>query len=348
MSILEIAKLAGVSHMTVARVINNEDSVSLETAAKIKAIMKKVGYIPKPPNQRRGPRRMSTSSITTGNVAFLTAHEEGFRVISSSPVMNSVFHGVEESLSFQGMNLIQGVISSNRGLPPIVKEGLVDGVIVWPDMNGASSEVLESLKKINIVYLMSGNNYMLPGDKVMPNNSQIGKLAAEYLVKKGHKNISFVTITSQHEKTMTMGKRWESFSKTASRLGAIPHLLAIEQKDELNFEGFGIDGPVQAKLSAALGDCNTVPSGIFICFDSLTATLYPLLHKIGIRPGRDIEILSCNNEKSFLTGLDPMPLSVDIQPELIGKRAVEQLLWRAGHPDDESEIVIEVTPELLI
>jgi len=347
MSILDIAKLAGVSHMTVARVINNEDSVHPETAAKIKAIMKEVGYIPKPPDKRRGPKRLNNLGIKTGNVAFLAAYEEGFKVISSSPVINRVFHGVEECLSFHGMNLIQGVISSNRGLPPIVKEGLVDGVIVWPDMNGASSEVLESLRKINIVYLMSGNNYILPGDKVMPNNSQIGKLAAECLVKKGHKDITFITTTSQHKKRMTMGKRWESFSKTASRLGANPRLLAIEQNDELNLEGFDIDGPVQEKLSAAFGDCSTVPSGMFICFDSLTATLYPLFHKIGISPGRDIEILSCNNEKSFLAGLDPMPLSIDIQPELIGKRAVEQLLWRAGHPDDESEIVIEVSPKLL-
>ena len=346
MSILEIAKLAGVSHMTVARVINDEGSVHPETAAKVKAVMKQVGYTPKPPDQRRGPRRSRPTEIKTGNIAFLTAHEGGFRVISNSPVINSVFHGVEESLSSHDMNLIHGVISANRGLPPIVMRGSVDGVIVWPDMNGVSPEVLDFLKKIPIVYLMSGENYILPGDKVMPSNDQIGMLAAEYLAGQGHKDIFFVTTTFEREKKMMMGKRWESFSKMAFQLGSRPHLLSIEQNDRLNFEGFDINGPVQEKIFAAFNDDGVMPKGMFVCFDSLTTRLYPLLNKIGVKPGRDIEILSCNNEKSLLVGLDPMPLSIDIQPELIGKRAVEQLIWRAGHPDDESEIAIEVTPVL--
>ena len=331
--------------MTVARVINNEDNVHPDTAAKIKAIMKQVGYIPKPPEKRRGPRRSINLGIKTGNIAFLAAHEEGLRVISASPVMNSVFHGVEESLSFNGMNLIHGVIAPNRGLPPLVTKGTVDGVIIWPDMNGATPEILESLKKLKIVYLMSGNNYELPGDRVLPNNDQIGKLAAEHLVKKGHQDLFFVTVNYQHKKKMTMGKRWRSFYERACHLGANAHLLAIEQKVETNFEGFDTDGPVQ-KIVAAEFNGNIKPTGMFVSFDSLTAMLYPLLNKIGVKPGRDIEILSCNNEKSFLMGLDPVPMSIDIQPELIGKRAVEQLIWRAGHPDDESQVAIEISPEL--
>ena len=49
MSIVEVAKLAGVSHTTVSRVINNEGSVSSETAERIRAVMKEMGYVPKPP-----------------------------------------------------------------------------------------------------------------------------------------------------------------------------------------------------------------------------------------------------------------------------------------------------------
>ena len=97
MSIVEIAKLAGVSHTTVSRVVNNERNVSPETAMKVRSVMKKVGYVPKPPSLRRGPRRIKDVELRTGNVAFL-ASIESLKVLSSSPVMHDVVHGIEEAL----------------------------------------------------------------------------------------------------------------------------------------------------------------------------------------------------------------------------------------------------------
>ena len=49
MSIDEIAKLAGVSLASVSRVINSKGGVNPETAVKIRAIMKEMEYVPKPP-----------------------------------------------------------------------------------------------------------------------------------------------------------------------------------------------------------------------------------------------------------------------------------------------------------
>ena len=66
-----------------------------------------------------------------------------------------------------------------------------------------------------------------------------------------------------------------------------------------------------------------------------------------VRIDRDLEIISCNNETSLLAGLEPHPVSIDIQPEKIGKKAVEQLRWRLLHPDEEDQITIEVSPKLL-
>ena len=61
---------------------------------------------------------------------------------------------------------------------------------------------------------------------------------------------------------------------------------------------------------------------------------------------RDVELMSCNNERSILAGLDPSPLSIDICPEEIGHRAVEQLRWRVGNPCDTCRHIIEVEPML--
>ena len=47
-TIKEIAELAGVSRGTVDRVLNNRGSVNRETAEKIRAIIKQLGYKPNP------------------------------------------------------------------------------------------------------------------------------------------------------------------------------------------------------------------------------------------------------------------------------------------------------------
>ena len=146
MSIVEIAKLAGVSHTTVSRVVNNEGNVRPETAIKVRSVMKKIGYIPKPPSMRRGPRRTKDVGFKTGNIAFL-ASSDNLKVLSNSPVMHDVVHGIEEALAFHGMSMVQGAVSSKRQLPPIVSRGEVDGVIVWPNLDGVPAETVEILRQ---------------------------------------------------------------------------------------------------------------------------------------------------------------------------------------------------------
>src|SRR3954462_12623909 len=56
MSLVKVAKAAGVSAATVSRVLNRGSMVSQETARKVRAAMKTVGYRPAPPAERRGPK----------------------------------------------------------------------------------------------------------------------------------------------------------------------------------------------------------------------------------------------------------------------------------------------------
>ena len=103
---------------------------------------------------------------------------------------------------------------------------------------------------------------------------------------------------------------------------------------------------IQKTLEEFLGQ-DERPTGMFVTCDALTAKIYPILRNMGIQIGRDLEIVSCNNETSLLAGLEPRPVSIDIQPEQIGRKAVEQLRWRLLHPDEEDQITIEVSPKLL-
>lgn len=344
MSIVEIAKLAGVSHTTVSRVVNNEGNVSPKTAMKVRSVMKEAGYVPKPPSLRRGPRRTKDIGFKTGNIAFL-ATSESLKVLSNSPVMHDVVHGIEEALASHGMSMVQGAVSSKRQLPPIVVRGEVDGVIVWPNLDGVPTETIEILRQHKIVYVMSATEERLAGDRVKNNNSSIGRLAAKYLISKGHKAIAYITPSSLVS-VVNLCDRWLAFSCLARRTGTEPRQVVIEQShlDLLEIDR-DRDLLIQKSMEELFASKDS-PTGVFVTCDALTAKIYPILKNIGVNVGTDIEIVSCNNEISLLTGLEPRPASIDIQPELIGKRAVEQLRWRIMHPEDESQITIEIQPKL--
>jgi len=344
MSIVEIAKLAGVSHTTVSRVINNEGNVSPETAMKIRAIMKQKGYVPKPPSLRRGPRRMREVGFKTGNIAFLTS-SDSLRILSSSPVMLDVVHGIEQALSTHGMSMVQGAISSGRHLPPIVARGEVDGVIIWPNLDNVSEETIEILRNFRVVYVMTAVEERLLGDRIKNNNRQIGRIAAKHLLSKGCKKVSYITPTAL-DLQRNMCERWLAFSHLTEQSGAEASQLIIEQSPtDLLDIGIDQEKMIQEAIQN-LFDSEKRPDGLFVTCDSLTAKIYPIIKSMGIQIGINLDIVSCNNEVSLLAGLEPKPLSIDIQAELIGKTAVEQLRWRVMHPDDDSQRTIEIQPKL--
>jgi LacI family transcriptional regulator len=344
MSITEIAKIAGVSHMTVARVVNDTGNVSSQTVDKVRKVMEMVGYVPKPPEQRRGPRRSQAAGFKTGNVAFITS-AQGLHILGGSPVMMSVVRGIEETLAFHGMSMIQCAVNSTRELPPIITRGEVDGVIIWPSLEGASQETIDILSNYQRVYVMTGREKYLPGDRVLNDNEQVGVLAANFLLSKGHSNLLQLDFKDRERQRTAWIDRWYGFEETAVNAIVKRVVLRIDSNETLLPRVSNEQEICESLSDALLGD--NKPTGIFCTSDSMTAIIYPLMRRIGINVGSDVEIVSCNNETSILTGLDPMPASIDICPEKIGAKAVEQLRWRISHPDNEHRVLIEIKPKLV-
>lgn len=90
-----------------------------------------------------------------------------------------------------------------------------------------------------------------------------------------------------------------------------------------------------------------VPSAIFATVDIISAGLYYVLPHLNLVPGRDIEIIGCNNDEPYINPLyEENLVTIDIHPELVGKRAVEQLFWRIDNPK-EAINVVEIEVEVI-
>lgn len=332
--------------MTVARVVNDTGNVRPETVHKVRQVMKMVGYIPRPPEQRRGPRKEKSLGFKTGNVAFITS-AKGLHILGNSPVMMSVMHGIEETLGSYGISMIQCVVNSTRQLPPIISRGEIDGVIIWPSLEGASHETIEILSMYPRVYVMTGREKRLPGDRVLNDNEQVGAIAANHLISRGHKSLVQLDYNDESREKSAWLNRWYGFSETAANSGiSVERVVLPVGTEDTVVMRFAEEPRVCDMLKAAMLGENK-PTGAFSTCDALTAMLYPLMKRLGIDIGKQVEMVSCNNEQSILAGLDPLPPSIDIHPESIGRRAVEQLRWRIMNREHGYRISIEIMPELV-
>jgi DNA-binding LacI/PurR family transcriptional regulator len=102
------------------------------------------------------------------------------------------------------------------------------------------------------------------------------------------------------------------------------------------------DAVVDQLISAEGG----MPTGLFIPRDVITIGVYRSLRARGLKPGRDIDIISCDNTPA-LDALEVRPATIDIRPEEIGRRAVEQLLWRIGNRDAPMNVTALVEPQII-
>src|SRR5262249_21319658 len=89
------------------------------------------------------------------------------------------------------------------------------------------------------------------------------------------------------------------------------------------------------------------PTGIFVPVDRATIWIYRHLERRGIVPGKDVDIVSCDNERENLSLMPPPPPSIDLNRTTIAPLACRRLLWRMQNGTSSPSVVITVTPTLV-
>ncbi|MBZ0172115.1 MAG: LacI family transcriptional regulator [Phycisphaerales bacterium] len=338
MSIVEVARIAGTSHSTVSRVINKRPGVAPRTIEAVQRAMRELGYVP--PLNRRGPKLAGWRRMATGSIGLLMVGTDA--MFARAPVTAAVFHAVEKALTEHGFNLIVGQVGAEGRLPPDVAKGQIDGLLLHG--YAPPAKLREHLATNPSVWLLSQRSTRgYWGDRVCPDNEVIGRLAAEHLLALGHRHIAYLYFSPTH---MGFRSRAEAFAETIEEFGATCEMIAEDPSSRRpsRREDFG-DSQTEHVVRRLLA-MNPRPTGIFVPRDRLTVKVYRAMRDLGVEPGRDIEVISCDNEP-ILEALDPRPTSIDVRPELIGRRAVEQLVWRMQHPDEPTRAIVTIEPMLV-
>lgn len=325
-TIRDVADAAEVSPATVSMVLNNsERSFSDDVRKRVLHAVKKLKYTPVGVGRPCIGSFKNSNNSSKPKVAMLVDAPH-FSINES--VYGMVHKGAEFELRLHKIDLIVQNIDSYM-LPADVS-----GVIHFKTYGKNKDKLIGNRAAIICMGTIDRDSR---SDHVTYNNADISIKAAKYLLGKGHKHIGFMPMDNSE----IFSERSEVFQRLIIKSGT--KCSYTTPTDHANL----FDNP--ANLEKVLREYLNRPdrpTALFIPADTVTSIAYPLLYSIGVIPGKDIEIVTCNNEFLRLAGLTPRPTVIDIKSFDIGRFAATQLLNRIRHPSS-APVQMELIPDLI-
>lgn len=317
----DVAERSGVSISTASRALNNRADVSPATRARVLRAAEELGYVPS--SLAKG---LWSGSTKTVGVVVTTI---------SNPFYANVVTGIESVLDREAYNI---VLNSSHEDPMrelravrLLLEQRVDGIILAPVASEPTA--VEYLEKNKVPYVLVGRRARnVEVDHVVCDDYSIGALAAEHLIKRGHKRILFINSSQNYSAQL----RQEGFCQTLLEAG-------IDRGPEW-VRPVRIGQRVEEVLGAVL-DEGLNPTAIFCFCDQMAIDAMRELKRRGVRIPDDIAVMGVDN-LSVGEMLDPPLTTIDVQNSQMGIGSAQILLRKMQQHDGYSE-QINLVPRLV-
>ncbi|PKN90505.1 MAG: LacI family transcriptional regulator [Chloroflexi bacterium HGW-Chloroflexi-4] len=185
-TIFDVAANSGVSISTISRVINTPEKVNLNTRQRVYDAIDKLGFVPQAEARARALRLKGRIGVIT---PFFTA-----------PSFVQRLRGIAASLSKENYDLVVYTVDSNNRLQSYLSSlpltGNLDGLVIM-SLPVAEADVNRLVEHQLPTVLIEFPHSLL--NSVEINDIEGGRMAAEYLLKKGHKRIAFLGDTDLPE-----------------------------------------------------------------------------------------------------------------------------------------------------
>jgi len=305
--ITDVAALAGVAPMTVSRVINTPDRVSPATAAKVKAAIEQLGYVP---NLIAGGLSSRRSRMVAAVVPTI-AHPMFAGVIQTfSDSMRLAGYEVMLSLSGYGEHDKEALLRALLGRRPDAL--LIAGAAHTP---GAVQMITEAhIPVVEIWDVSSRPIDMLVGF----DHEDVGKDVARFFLAKGHTR--FATISADDPRAV---QRTQTFADAVRAAGATVIGEAIVKAPSTIMAG-------RHALAGMLTDL-TGPTALFCSSDLLAFGAITEARKAGIAIPEQLSVCGFGNFE-LSSASEPAFTTVTVEGAQAGQTAAGFVLQRlTGH-----------------
>jgi len=306
--ITEVADRAGVSAMTVSRVLNNSGYVSAATRQRVELAIAQLGYVPNALARQLRSKRTKMLALVVSDI--------------SNPFFTTIARGVEDAASARGFavmfcNTDESNAEESRYLRLLV-ERQVDGVLLVPAENAAAS--LRLLRTHNIPVVVLDRRASRRVDNVRCDSEAGAHALARHLIELGHRRIAVLT-----------GRR--GISTSVDRVAGVRRALAdagLELEDSLvRYGGFNFgntnlaDGRLMTQDVLSAND--DPPTAIFAANNFIAFGAVRALRELGLRVPDDISVVAFDDLPA--EWVDEPFLTVAAQPAYeIGRRAADMMI----------------------
>jgi LacI family transcriptional regulator len=319
-TIHDVARHAGVSAMTVSRVINDRRRVSDETRSRVQASIEKLGYVPNRLARGLIQRKTGAFGVIVPDVA--------------NPFFTLIVRGVEQVAWRAGYHVIlcdtQGDLERERGYLEDMVAFQVEGVLIAP-CGDRSRPNLRLLTRNHVPFVLIDRAISgFEADLVQGDSVAGGRQLVEHLVSLGHRRIGMVTETPD---VSTARDRLQGYREGLERAG-------IEFDPDLVAESSAIEPELARDATFRLLALADPPSAIFAVNNIAVVGVVEAAREERLEIPRDLALV-CFDDIEHVSRLYPF-LTVMAQPaETYGTIATQLLLDRlTGRISDRRRLVV--------
>ena len=324
----DVAQKAGVSLMTVSRVINNKGDVSSETRQRVLNVIRDLGYRPSGIARSLAAGQTFTIGLVVPDIA--------------NPYFSGMAHGVAMPAYEEGFGVLlcdsEELPERELALLDVLEEKRVDGVVVAAPRS-PNEKLLPILKRHSNVVIVNRlfDDYEVPGHLgfVINDDRNGGHLITSYLLNSGHRAIGFLAGPS----TSYGSERRHIGYREALEGAGIAYNPDYVTNCPPTVEG-GRDATID------LIRRNPEISGLF-CFNDLVAIgALQCCHQLKRQVPEDLAII----------GYDDIPMASWVTPALttchvdfeeMGKLAIQLLIDQISGCSDSCENIV-IQPQLVV
>jgi LacI family transcriptional regulator len=327
-TIQDVAARAGVSAMTVSRVLNSPARVAPATRQRVEQVIHDLGYVP--------------NALATG---LLKGRTRTIALIVSdigNPFFTIVMRGVEDLAQRNGYTVILGnsdeSVEKERKYVTALMSKRIDGLLIAP-AGSASRATLDALSRRGSPFVLIDRDIEgITADSVTGDNISGAKMLTRHLLQLGHRRIGLVNGPPDVPTARDRRRGYEEALREHG-IASDPALIM-----ESNYQRHGGYRSMQQLLALPPDQW---PTAIFACNNFLAVGAVEALREAQLTVPHDMALV-CFDDIELASALDPF-LTVVAQPaRSFGTIAAQFLFERIDGDAGQQPRRVVLTPELIV
>ncbi len=314
-TIYDVAKRAGVSIATVSRVLNAPDRVAEETRTQVLTAIDELGFVPKFEARTRARKQI-------GRIGVLTPHFTADSFVDRLRGVSTALAGLPYELVVYDVTT---PAQRDGYLTSLALTHQVDGLIIIGlpfDETMTARLLTHQMSVVQIGTLAQPFSHRF--DRIVTDDEAAGRMAADFLLARGHRRVGFVGTGVQADIAPDFGTSNLDGFRQALALAGVPLPNAY-----VSLASFGLE---QAReQSYRLLDLPNPPTAIYAASDTQAIGVISAARERGLRVPDDLAVIGFDNiEIAEFIGLttvgQPLKKAGQLAVELLLRQLADQEL----------------------